>query len=249
MNRCNSQQSIKIRALETELHHCLSENATLRTRILALETELADTRTLDIRNGVAQLRDRLTSHFASIVAELTELEKKPRRRKSQLHLPVSPKRSPQQREWRNVSTLGEVLASQGGTLPTILEDKHFPRRTLDVVDVQRLIDDADTDSPEIGPPPRTFLDHEQIEAHDPQPRSPRSQNLADEPDAESKFDAIEIRRRRRSSKIRVEESTETAHPIKAGAKRKMDFVEAQEPAQVLTSPRKVLGDSMSYFVS
>lgn len=234
---------MKIRVLENDLHHCLSENATLRTRILALETELSDTPTQDLRSGISQLRNRLSLQFTSILSELTELEKKPRRRKSQLNLPVSPKRSPQQREWRNTSTLGEVLASQGATMPTIVEGKHFPRRTLEVADVQRLI--ADADSPEVGPPPRTFLDQEQEEVSAQELVKEESPEA--ETDQSSLFNAVEIRRRRRSSKIHNEEGAQgdMSHPLKAGAKRKMDFMEAREAPKVSASPRKVLGDSES----
>ena len=45
----------------------------------------------------------------------------------------SPKISPDQRNWKNALTLSEVTGGADGRLPPILEDKYFPRRTMEYV--------------------------------------------------------------------------------------------------------------------
>ena len=46
---------------------------------------------------------------------------------------ISPKRSPDQRNWKNALTLSEVTGGQDGRLPPIVEGKYFPRKTLEYV--------------------------------------------------------------------------------------------------------------------
>lgn len=45
----------------------------------------------------------------------------------------SPKISPDQRNWKNALTLSEVTGGADGRLPPIVEDKYFPRRTMEYV--------------------------------------------------------------------------------------------------------------------
>ncbi len=42
----------------------------------------------------------------------------------------SPKRSPNQRIWKNRLTLSEAVRGADGRLPPIMEDKYYPRRTM-----------------------------------------------------------------------------------------------------------------------
>ena len=44
---------------------------------------------------------------------------------------VSPKRSPDQKNWKNTLTLSEATGGGEGRLPPIVEDKYFPRKTLE----------------------------------------------------------------------------------------------------------------------
>lgn len=44
---------------------------------------------------------------------------------------ASPKRSPDQRNWRNALTLSEATGGLDARLPPIVEDKYFPRRTME----------------------------------------------------------------------------------------------------------------------
>lgn len=45
----------------------------------------------------------------------------------------SPKRSPDQKNWKNTLTLSEVTGAADSRLPPIVEDKYFPRRTMEYV--------------------------------------------------------------------------------------------------------------------
>lgn len=130
--RNNSTQSQRIRNLELETSRLLGENIHLRERIIQLETELDSSRNSYATAKVDAIKDRLDAkiqELGGLVAELGLLQKPARkaRRRTQ-----SPKRSPNQKEWKNAHTLAEVMGGQqGGRLPTIVEDKHYPRRTLE----------------------------------------------------------------------------------------------------------------------
>lgn len=43
----------------------------------------------------------------------------------------NPTKSPDQRNWKNVCTHSEAVGLDDGRLPPILEDKSYPRRTLE----------------------------------------------------------------------------------------------------------------------
>lgn len=59
---------------------------------------------------------------------------------------TSPKRSPDQRNWKNALTLSEVTGGADGRLPPIVEDKYFPRRTVEYVFLHILYFNADNDT-------------------------------------------------------------------------------------------------------
>lgn len=44
---------------------------------------------------------------------------------------LSPTKSPDQRNWKNMCALSEAVGLDDGKLPPILEDKSYPRRTLE----------------------------------------------------------------------------------------------------------------------
>ncbi|KAI9728734.1 MAG: hypothetical protein M1828_002840 [Chrysothrix sp. TS-e1954] len=257
--RSNSLQSLKIRSLECEIAALLSENASLHQTIINLSTELEDSRT---RSPMSQeiekmyrLLDGKAREFGSLIEILGELGKKgakrDARRKSQMieqgRGAVAARRSPEQRNWRNERSLGEVLQHQEGKLPTINEDKTFPRRTLDPSEMSRLLSDANSDSPDIGPPPRTSLfdSSEQREAT-LEPGGGAFEGLLSA--------NFETRRRRRETRVRADvdegsntagsteaeaniEETRTASGqivsaiVRTGAKRKLDWRSQEKTAE------------------
>lgn len=45
----------------------------------------------------------------------------------------SPTTSPKEKNWKNMCTLSEAVHGQEGRLPPILENKYYPRKTLEYV--------------------------------------------------------------------------------------------------------------------
>jgi hypothetical protein len=132
--RANSTQSLRIRNLENETSRLLAENLGLREQILRLQNEL--------ENGQAQrmvdttgIKSRLEAKLLEIGTLISSLGHEPTPRKNSPQVGkttrASPIGSPDQRSWKNLCTLSEAVASQEGRLPPILENKTYPRKTLE----------------------------------------------------------------------------------------------------------------------
>ena len=137
VTRANSTQSLRIRNLEAETSRLLSENLTLREQVINLQNELNGRPKKQAFDDLGVVKDKLEIKLAelgNLVFELGKAQRSavastsPSRRRTQNR---SPKRSPDQRNWRNTLTLSEVTGGQDGRLPPIVEDKYFPRRTLE----------------------------------------------------------------------------------------------------------------------
>lgn len=137
--RVNSTQSIRIRNLESEVSRLLSENVSLREQIIKLHYEAEKSIELAAFDSVNTVKGKLEaklSELGQLVQELGNVQKnvasqrKHRRRSISRN---SPKRSPDQRNWKNTLTLSEVTGGADGRLPPIFEDKYFPRRTMECV--------------------------------------------------------------------------------------------------------------------
>ena len=135
--RVNSSQSVRIRNLESEVSRLLSENVSLREQIIKLHHEAEKSTELAVFEGVNNVKGNLEAkllELGRLVQELGNVQKnvdsqRKQRRKSILR--NSPKRSPDQRNWKNALTLSEVTGGADGRLPPILEDKYYPRRTME----------------------------------------------------------------------------------------------------------------------
>ncbi len=78
--------------------------------------------------------------IGSLVQELGKIQTDAENRRSPKRRPISnasPKTSPGQKVWKNVLTLAEVTGAEG-RLPPIVEDKYFPRKTLEYACERRL---------------------------------------------------------------------------------------------------------------
>lgn len=76
------------------------------------------------------------SELGGLVQELENVQKNVDSQRKQRRRSIgrsSPKRSPDQRNWKNALTLSEVTGGADGRLPPIVEDKYFPRRTMEYV--------------------------------------------------------------------------------------------------------------------
>lgn len=118
---------MRIRTLEAEVSRLLTENLTLREKTVELQHQIDTSKTV----VVEQVREALSfklNELQDIVANLATLAhpiSKP--------LPDYPQQSALKGFKRNFRTPLELLDEQEGYLPTIREDKQWPRKTLEYV--------------------------------------------------------------------------------------------------------------------
>ena len=140
--RANSTQSLRIRNLENETSRLLAENLGLREQILRLQTELENGRAQSISDNTGAIKSQLEAKLLEISALITGLGDAPVSKKRSPRdgkiTRASPNTSPDQKNWRNGCTPNEAIGGQEGRLPPILENKLFPRRTLEYVQLQDL---------------------------------------------------------------------------------------------------------------
>ena len=109
----------------------------MREEIIRLQYELEKNAGRYMSEGLGSVKSKLEtklSELGLLVRELGEVHKDPnsqhaRKRKSMNRSP--PKRSPGQKIWKNTPTLSEAVEEADGRLPPIIEDKYYPRRTLE----------------------------------------------------------------------------------------------------------------------
>ena len=126
--RVNSMQSLRIRSLESEVTHLLAENVSLREQVINLTQEIERLEAAKmLHNGVSEIKFRLDTKIAELNALASELGMLPRK-VSKLGKPDlnRPKASVPESRLQADSEYNE-----DGRLPAILEDKYYPRRTLE----------------------------------------------------------------------------------------------------------------------
>lgn len=132
--RANSTQSLRIRNLENETSRLLAENLGLREQIIRLQKEQEDGRAQRVAEYAVNLKSQLEAkllEFGSLISALGNDSPKKTSPKAGKITRASPSRSPDQRNWKNMCTLSEAVGGQDGRLPPILENKTYPRRTLE----------------------------------------------------------------------------------------------------------------------
>lgn len=193
--------------------------------------------------------------LGGLVAELGQLKKvDPRPRcRSQL---AATRRSPDERQWRSGLGLQEV---ENQMLPTIAEHKSYPRRTIGYVgsdmsvgcsradgyrvdDMQHILNDPDSQSPDIGPPPVSRFENEDVIAFDPVGVVDAADEMNQDEEPALSIN-LETRKKRRESgpKLNIRrvslfesppEEAETApKPVRTSAKRKFSVQEDEDKAQ------------------
>lgn len=107
--------------------------------MINLQQELDYRPKRSVLEDLGLVKDKLDIKLAELGSLVFELgrahssaiaDNSPPRRRSRK---PSPKRSPDQKNWKNVLSLSEVTGRQDGRLPPIVEDKYYPRRTLKYV--------------------------------------------------------------------------------------------------------------------
>jgi hypothetical protein len=135
--RANSTQSLRIRNLENEVSRLLAENLGLNEQIIRLHNELENGKAQRIVEHADAVKSQLEAKLLEIGALITGLGYEPPRKKRSPQAgkttKASPSTSPDQKNWKNMCTLSEAVAGQEGRLPPILENKSYPRRTLEYV--------------------------------------------------------------------------------------------------------------------
>ena len=145
MTRVNSTQSVRIRTLEAEISRLLSENIAFREQIIRLEQENDQEHRRNLREDVRSIQNKLEDKLAELGGIVSELDRardvaqqapSPFRKQNKRR---SLKKSPDQRNWKNNLTLSEATRGHDGRLPPILEDKCYPRKTLEYALFQEMV--------------------------------------------------------------------------------------------------------------
>ncbi|CAG8946256.1 unnamed protein product [Penicillium salamii] len=159
--RVNSMQSLRIRSLESEVSHLLSENVSLRKQVINLtqETERLEAGKM-LHNGIYDIKSKLDAKLAELSSLATDLGSLPRRvgklcdEQSQ-----RPKQAPESRPRTD-----DLFGHDDGRLPAIVEDKYYPRRTLEAQELDSLLHGSDDQSILESPPQFSFTP-EPVEAN------------------------------------------------------------------------------------
>ncbi|KAL9602228.1 MAG: hypothetical protein Q9219_001952 [cf. Caloplaca sp. 3 TL-2023] len=156
--RVNSTQSLRIRTLESEVSRLLSENIALREQVIKLQFDIENNVGVESISSVKGRLEAKLVEFGELVQELGSLQQSAKDRRASRRrsgAKKSPKKSPDQRNWKNALSISEVMGGSEGRLPPIVEGKYYPRRTLDADEMLELLPTAgdSADSPDLGPPP------------------------------------------------------------------------------------------------
>ncbi|KAJ5186013.1 hypothetical protein N7491_006116 [Penicillium cf. griseofulvum] len=144
--RVNSLQSLRIRSLESEVSHLLSENVSLRKQVINLtqETERLEAGKL-LHNGIYDIKSKLDAKLAELSNLAADLGSLPRKvGKLCDHQLDRPKQAAESRPRTE-----DMMGGENGRLPAIIEDKYYPRQTLESQELDSLIhsDHSILDSP------------------------------------------------------------------------------------------------------
>jgi hypothetical protein len=269
--KTNSQQSIRIRSLENDCSRLLAENLSLREQVLQLQNALESHAQRPSFENIDTVKAKLEAkmlELGGLVAELGQMKKVDERPRCRSQLAAT-RRSPDERQWRSGLGLQEV---ENHMLPTITEDKFYPRRTMGYVDpiwgeggqvsphrdtedgrrltegsadeLRDILDDPDSQSPDIGPPPVSRFENEEPISFHPSPAAEVEQQEAAEDGEPTLSVNLESRRKRRESapKLNIrrvsvfesppEESVDgTVKTARVGAKRKFSVQEDEDKNQ------------------
>lgn len=238
----NSTQSLRIRSLELELSRLQADNLELRNQVLNLQHEVYTAQSQASTAAVRQIKEELQAKITELSGLVNGIEDV-----QQSARPPTEKK-PLEGIWRERQPLAELMRES--QMPTITEDKLFPRRTLGADEIQaiRLSDHSSNESPDLGPPPIAHFDCEDPVKH----ASPLVNKTSSESSTTGEDDVLpaslsvnlETRRKRKDGQPRLEirrHSILPQSPVKAdgeqsailrtGAKRKLADRESEKPSK------------------
>ncbi|RMY49245.1 hypothetical protein D0865_07602 [Hortaea werneckii] len=236
----NSSQSLRIRSLELEVSRLLSDNLELREKVFRLEGELFTARGKVSSDAVRKVKDALLAkigELSGVVEGLDEAaeEQEPRSEKS-VGKPMM------EGQWRERQPLAELM--RDSQMPTIVEDKLYPRRTLNAEEIQaiRLSGTGSNESPDLGPPPVAHFDYGDPEKAPASPTQTSPSKAGEDDGLPGLSVNLETRRRRKDGQPRLEirrhsilpqspekSDTEPSTMLRTGAKRKLSDREIDQP--------------------
>ncbi|KAJ9195370.1 hypothetical protein DTO021D3_8548 [Paecilomyces variotii] len=161
--RANSIQSLRIQALESEISRLLCQNTSLHSQVISLNHEIERYESAKALNdGVHNLKARLDSKLAELGNLVAELGALPRKVNKKTMSEAAASGVDEERQshinYRREELGPEAIAGfDDGRLPVILEDKYYPRKTLEPRELEDMENDV-PGSPELGPPPVAHLD-------------------------------------------------------------------------------------------
>lgn len=209
-----------------------AENLCLREEIIQLRKQVINNLDNPQLSDLARIKTDLEQQLTSICGAVAELGRFKRTEEE-------PLRQPDPSSWRP-AVPNLRLAGQELRMPSIVEDKMYPRRTLGAEDIRALrLSDQSTDSPDLGPPPVARFDcSDPIKFdRDAMEASRRGDDMPVEIPAELAMN-LETRRKRRETTLRLAESTNgdseqeeavTLFAQRASTKRKLGVREQEEP--------------------
>lgn len=123
----NSLQSLRIRSLESEVSHLLSENVLLRKQVINLtqETERLEG-VKSLHDGIYDIKSKLDAKLAEISSLATDLGSLPRKVNK-----VCDEQSDRPKVVESRPRNEDSVGYNDGRLPAIVEDKFYPRHTLE----------------------------------------------------------------------------------------------------------------------
>ncbi|TGO91125.1 hypothetical protein BPOR_0038g00110 [Botrytis porri] len=265
----NSSQAVRIRSLENETLKLLAENLELREENLRLRSEIDNGKARRAADRVNVVKSQLEERLLEIGALISGLGEESPQRKRSPHVPrqfgglragSNPPRSPKENKWDNLDPLNEDgtsperkmpprkkmasssedIGSPDGKLPPILENKYYPRKTLEHQEIENMLAEvvAETeDSPDIGPPPVSqFVDEDPVKidlagilAYEREDEHGLDQTISTNLEQRKKRkDSMVTSDIRRNSRLELPAKREITGALKSGAKRKLSAREDEE---------------------
>ncbi|EAW07956.1 shugoshin family protein [Aspergillus clavatus NRRL 1] len=140
-------QSLRIRSLESEVSHLLSENVSLREQVITLSQELERFEAArSLHEGIHNIKSRLDSKLWELNHLVSELGALPRKfakscddsseaaNQGHSRFPIT------ESTMEGLHSGNKAVPEEQGRLPAILEDKCYPRKTLESQEIQNLVD-------------------------------------------------------------------------------------------------------------
>ncbi|OQD84751.1 hypothetical protein PENANT_c012G03964 [Penicillium antarcticum] len=234
--RMNSLQSLRIRSLESEVSHLLSENVLLRKQVINLtqETERLEA-AKSLHDGIYDIKSKLDAKLAELSSLATDLGSLPRKMDKMCDEQSDRPKMAESR-LRNEDSMGY----DDGRLPAIVEDQYYPRRTLEPQELENMVRENQSifDSPQ---EPSLIEDHDEPDIQNPSP-SPPETNYKSQIESDSPGDTepepvlpptLETRKKKKKSTsiaplepvtAEIEQPTsprnDSGHPKTSGSKRK-----------------------------